>query len=344
MKRLLAAAFALALAAPALAQQQPYIANLLGGATLTGPLVVPDGTASAPGLQFAGATNYGFAYSSSQLLAIVNGVIDWNFTANYMTGQNAAGPRVQLNASNPVFIPDKADTNAGVGYNAAGNVSLYADESSSVQEVLRASSAGVSFEQSAYANCTAITTVSNLAGCQTGNPFYGPTAYLSGPYWTQNLYNPTTASLAANTLYAIPFIATTAKTFTKISFYVSATGTATECELGAYADNGSNYPGALITDAGEIDPASNTTQYEITSVSIPLTTGVNWLAIACNGTVTVEVGQGVLAGQIMGWSNGTTAYQRWQVSWSFSTGAMPNPYTSGGAENTGAGPNVYLRF
>lgn len=175
------------------------------------------------------------------------------------------------------------------------------------------------------------------------NPIFAPPGYQSGPYYTQFLYNPTTVALSANTLYAIPFFAGVAKTFTKISIDVTAAGAATDCELGAYADNGSTAPGALLTDAGQTGAVTGTGQAELTGVSIAIVPGLNWLAVACNGTVTLEAQQLGISGQILGWSTGATANQRQQIAWTYSTGALPNPFGAGTLSSTN-GPNVYLRF
>lgn len=171
------------------------------------------------------------------------------------------------------------------------------------------------------------------------NPIIAPSGFNSGPYYTTITTSATTASAAANTLYAVPFYSAVAKTFTKISYFEQGAGTATECELGLYADNGSGAPGALITDAGQVAPSG---QSEITGLSLAIVPGVQWLAVGCNGTVTLEAATGPALGQVLGWSTDSAAYNRYQVAWTFSTGNLPTPFS--GALNTGSGPFVYLRF
>jgi hypothetical protein len=168
--------------------------------------------------------------------------------------------------------------------------------------------------------------------------------FVSGRYYSEPVLTLTTMALASNTLYAIPFYVNAAQSFTKASVDITATGTATSCELGYYA-NSSGAPGSRVSDLGSIS-ATGTGQIELTGLSIPLNPGFYFLGVGCNGTVTMEAGGtgNSLSVYWLGMVSGTNGDVGLSVAWTYSAGNLPNPfgtatYTAGAAQ-----PLVYLRL
>jgi hypothetical protein len=166
-------------------------------------------------------------------------------------------------------------------------------------------------------------------------PFLSSPGYTSGPWYT-TLYSGTSSPTlsSANILTATPFYATQTKTFTKEAIYVTTGVAATNCELGVY-NNNNGVPGSLLLDAGNVPVTSSSTLESLTGLSIPMVAGNwYWLATACNGMPALLSDSGSLS--VLG-NNGTFAdYSNYHVAWTYSTGALPNPFTAGGSQSTGA--------
>jgi hypothetical protein len=179
-------------------------------------------------------------------------------------------------------------------------------------------------------------------------PPLGP-GYVSGPYYLSPVSAVTAVALsAANTVMAIPFYATAPQTFTKISIDVASSPASTiHCELGVYANSG-GVPGALLVDAGEITITTSTTGIqEITGQTVALSQGWYWLAVGCDGQPTLEEisSSSLLTGLYMGWSSFTAIESAYTVSWTFSTGNLPNPFGAPTLRiSAGWAPMVGLRF
>ena len=92
-------------------------------------------------------------------------------------------------------------------------------------------------------------------------------------------------TIDANRLYAVPFITAQAITVTKIGIYITSS-TAGNARLGIYSDDGTIYPGALVSDCGTID-TSAIIAAEITGLSISLSANsLYWLVLVGNATPT----------------------------------------------------------
>lgn len=158
--------------------------------------------------------------------------------------------------------------------------------------------------------------------------------FVVGQWYPQNAAVVTTVSAVENDAYAYPFVVNTTHKFPSIGCDVTAGGgTGSVIRFGLYADNGSGYPGALITDFGTV-ASTGTGLTEITPVGgITITPGLYWLVLcsqvgtaptvtADNGFVSPVFGTGA-AGLVVGQNR--TGYR----GTSGFSGALPNPFTAG---------------
>jgi hypothetical protein len=138
-----------------------------------------------------------------------------------------------------------------------------------------------------------------------------------------------TGTIGSNTLLAIPFYIPDSSSFDRIKVWPLATNANKFIRLGIYADNGSSYPGALISDYGSVA----FTQYNsFINISETLSNGLYWLAFIHDFAVTnfqkydADNSHGLLgttdqAGSLP--SNKEVAYE---IAYTF--GALPDPYPS----------------
>jgi archaellum component FlaG (FlaF/FlaG flagellin family) len=191
-------------------------------------------------------------------------------------------------------------------------------------------------------SATTLTAVASSGGVGAG---YHP-GFQSGRYYSYPAFSTgANAPMVANRLYATPFYVPFATTFTKISVSISSAVAGKSIELGIYA-NSSGVPGALEYDAGTISAAS-TGIIELTGLTLSLSAGWHFLTAASDGTPSIRM-TGSSAGSLplYGWdgSNIAAGGENIYVGWTFSAGALPNPFgsvTYGGASNT---PLVFLRL
>lgn len=99
-----------------------------------------------------------------------------------------------------------------------------------------------------------------------------------------------TGALAADILYAMPFLVARAFTFDRIMAEVTSGGGAGKLfRLGVYDDDGTVYPNALKTAADLTAQDANTVAvYEVAITALSLTKGLYWVVIITNGTPTVR--------------------------------------------------------
>lgn len=149
---------------------------------------------------------------------------------------------------------------------------------------------------------------------------------------------PSTAAVAINKLQALPFICERGGTVDRLSFRVTAVGTAgSVARVGIYKNAGDNdlEPGALVVDGGEYDTTA--TGVKTTTISNVLSPGLYWFAYVC-GTAAPTVRSIAIASinnailGVPGSSSGS-----WSIPWSvnYTYAALPDPYTAGGASLTG---------
>lgn len=170
--------------------------------------------------------------------------------------------------------------------------------------------------------------------------------FASGRYYTMTPSGVlTTASTAANTVYAIPFLVGTNVTFTKMAVVPGGILAGAQCDLGVYA-NSNGYPAGRLYDLGAVATAT-AGKKEITGATINLTPGYYWLVV---GTSAAHAGFRSFQGSpfiltnILGQADtlaATTPYQGVSAAWAFSAGNLPNPFPAG-TMVVGGIPAVYI--
>lgn len=170
--------------------------------------------------------------------------------------------------------------------------------------------------------------------------------YASGRYYTMTASGVlTTASTAANTVYAIPFLVGTNVVFTKMAVVPGATLAGAQCDLGVYA-NSNGYPAGLLHDLGAVATATSGKK-EITGATISLSPGYYWLIVGTSAAHTnfrFFQGSPFVLTNILGQADTlalTTPFQGVSAAWTFSAGALPNPFPAG-TLITGGVPAVYI--
>src|SRR4030042_3995238 len=161
-----------------------------------------------------------------------------------------------------------------------------------------------------------------------GGGDYSPLRYrLAGRYHSAFPDSNSTLVLTINRLYAIPFMVVDAKTITRIAIHVTSIGSAASARLGIYQDNGSIYPGTLVSDCGIVSMAATGIK-EITGLNISLTANtLYWLVLVCNVAATVSALAVVYLNSLLGYP--TTALNTVGSSNSyvaFTYGALPASY------------------
>ena len=106
------------------------------------PLLAPDGSAAAPSYSFSSDSDTGIFLSNPATMEITTaGVSHFEFNNTAFGGKIASGPRMldeAPTATNPNLVPNKADTDSGIGQIAANTVSFIAGGA----EAFRATFAG----------------------------------------------------------------------------------------------------------------------------------------------------------------------------------------------------------
>lgn len=94
-----------------------------------------------------------------------------------------------------------------------------------------------------------------------------------------------TATVAKDKIYAIPFLVLKEETFNGIAIYVN-TGSEGNARLGIYADNGQK-PEALVLDAGTVN--TSTSGVKAIAINQALSPGLYWLVALFSSTPSVSV-------------------------------------------------------
>lgn len=93
-------------------------------------LALDAGVVGTPALHFGDVAAGLFRAAANRIGFAVSGVKVWDMGAAYLRdGANASGPQLSwsnASATNPTLVPSKADTNSGIGLQAADNLSLIA--------------------------------------------------------------------------------------------------------------------------------------------------------------------------------------------------------------------------
>lgn len=140
--------------------------------------------------------------------------------------------------------------------------------------------------------------------------------------------------------FAAPFDVAKARTLTKIgvSITVAGAGAGPVVRLGIYADDGSNYPGALILDAGTVSAAA--VAYVEATINQSVGPGRVWLVAVPQGCATTSPQVWATLGDLVGAhaAGATLAANNIGCVASSSTipGALPTPFPAGGGGNATA--------
>lgn len=116
--------------------------------TFSGVLTIPTGTAGAPTIASSNSATTGIFFdTSNQINFDIAGTAYFQMTnVLFYANSNSTGfliTRSSPTATFPVFVPNRSKTNAGIGADTAGDVSLVVDNSGSGLEALRATSTSV---------------------------------------------------------------------------------------------------------------------------------------------------------------------------------------------------------
>lgn len=155
-----------------------------------------------------------------------------------------------------------------------------------------------------------------------------------------------TLALTTGRLYAIPFMVADTKTITRIAIHVTTLGSSASARLGIYQDNGSIYPGNLVSDCGVVAMTA-TGMKEITGLSIALTANtLYWLVLVCNVAATVAAFAVVYLNALLGYPTtalNTVGFSSYYVAQAY--GALPTPsYPGSATPNNAAAPKVAVYF
>lgn len=149
----------------------------------------------------------------------------------------------------------------------------------------------------------------------------------------------TTLAIAANILYAMPIFVPLTTTYTVIAIEITTLKAGSNIRLGIYSDtNGA--PNALVLDAGIV--SGGAVALVTIAINQKLTPGWYWLVALASDTPTVRATNNSGAFPMLGRLTGldTANHVGWSVAQAY--GALPNPFTGGGALLVGAAPRVML--
>jgi hypothetical protein len=138
----------------------------------------------------------------------------------------------------------------------------------------------------------------------------------------------TNSTVAANILYALPFMVMKTTTITVMASDIE-TNVVGNAEMGIYADNGNGLPGALVLDAGNFSTNSLGTR-TITGLSTVLTPGQYWTAIVYSATPGVKgyPNNGLIPTLGSGTTINAAATNFASVNMSQSYGALPSNFST----------------
>lgn len=157
----------------------------------------------------------------------------------------------------------------------------------------------------------------------------------------------TSNSLGVAVLRVVPWIVERTITIDRIGAEITTVGEAgSKLRLGIYIDDGTNYPGALLSDAGQIAGDSATVQ-DAPAVSLTIPPGVYWIGGAVQSVVTtqptVRTHSGTppvplrLGTSLPGAGTAPVGYSQSSVG-----GALPAVFTTTGSI-VGSAPRLHIR-
>jgi len=150
-------------------------------------------------------------------------------------------------------------------------------------------------------------------------------------------------ALAANRMYAMPFITPKAITIDQIGIYVSTLSTTT-ARLGIYNDGGNCYPGTLLLDAGTVDVTATGAK----KIAINQVLGANklyWLVIVCAATPAIYCIPVAAVINVLGTSSALGTAQNAGLYVSQTYGTLPSSFPASPTMITAAPiPAIFVRL
>ncbi|MBT9169471.1 MAG: hypothetical protein DDT19_02831 [Syntrophomonadaceae bacterium] len=149
----------------------------------------------------------------------------------------------------------------------------------------------------------------------------------------------------ANVLRAIPFIVSKTTTIDQMAISVT-TAVAGLARIGIYADNGNNYPGALVVEATsvtQIDTGIAGVRIATGGLPVVLQPGLYWLAIVGNAAPTIRTFTVASMLPVLGYASTlpTAASLGWFVTFTYA--ALPSTFPAGGSVITTGPPAIFVR-
>jgi hypothetical protein len=154
-----------------------------------------------------------------------------------------------------------------------------------------------------------------------------------------------TAVLAANTLYGMPFLISQKRVIDRVAVCVTAF-VAGNVRLGLYRADASGRPAALVADFGQIVVAANAV-YTLSAAPLPLTLGPGLYFLALVSSSASTIRGFAVAGLIPVLGVSSALGTAWSLGFSvaFPYAALPDPFTAGFAVRTAAPlPAIFARF
>ncbi len=149
----------------------------------------------------------------------------------------------------------------------------------------------------------------------------------------------TTGAGTVNVLRAIPFVVSKVMTIDQMAINVTTAGAGGtgNARVGIYADNGNNYPGALVVDAGAAVTTSTGVKTYTTGLPVTIDPGLYWLSYVHDNATTAPTMRAFAVASmtpVLGYASTlpTNAQFGWSVAFTYA--ALPNPFTAGGAAIT----------
>lgn len=179
-------------------------------------------------------------------------------------------------------------------------------------------------------------------GGSGGGSTFAPTGYVSGLYYTGLYTTEGNATIVANRLYAIHFMAGATGNLTKIAVNVTTLAVGGNCELGVYND-AAGIPSTLLLDGGHVS-TTTTGKKELTGLTIALTAGTHyWLVVGCdNGTelLTGALNTDLAANYFNGTDTPGVGAEQIYGAWTYVANSLPGTYPTV-THNTGPTPIVW---
>lgn len=175
-------------------------------------------------------------------------------------------------------------------------------------------------------------------------PSYHP-GFASGRYYTKRLsQGVANATVTANRVYAVPFYAPVATTFTKAAIFVQTGVSSTTAEVGLYA-NSAGAPGALLSHIAQLATTATATLITSTGLTISVPAGWSWLAVAFSGAPSIRscAATDYMDSSLLGLDSvAAQPIQGFYGSWTYVGGSLPDPFPALNVLSTNTIPLLFL--